>query len=110
MESVEGVAPVYGGTIPAAIWHDYMAEAVDTLQIDATEFPVPSNEGHDKGAPTPAPSPTPSPTATPTREPHATDQPSPSLSPTGQPSPSDSPSPTNAAAEAARRPQRSRGP
>jgi penicillin-binding protein 1A len=113
MNSVEGVAPVYGGTIPAAIWHDYMTQAVDTLQIDATEFPVPSNEDQDKGPPTPAAIPTSEPTATPTREPHATDQPSPSdvPSPTDQPSPSDSPSPSNAAAEAARRPpSRGRGP
>jgi penicillin-binding protein 1A len=112
MESVEGVAPVYGGTIPAAIWHDYMTEAVDTLQIDATEFPVPSNEGHDKGPETPAPIPAPSPTAPPTREPHATDQPSPSDSPnpTDQPSPTDTPSPTAAAEDTARRSPRSRGP
>jgi hypothetical protein len=90
-----------------------MTQAVDTLQIDATEFPVPSNEDHDKGPPTPAAIPTSEPTATPTREPHATDQPSPSdvPSPTDQPSPSDSPSPSNAAAEAARRPpSRGRGP
>ena len=66
MNSVEGVAPVYGGTIPAAIWHDYMLKAVDHLGIAPTEFPIPSNEGHDKGPATPAPAPAPTDTPTPT--------------------------------------------
>jgi len=42
MECVEGVCPVFGGTIPAAIWHDYMLKAVDHLGIAPTEFPIPS--------------------------------------------------------------------
>jgi penicillin-binding protein 1A len=28
MNDVEGFAPVYGGTIPAAIWHDFMSSAL----------------------------------------------------------------------------------
>ena len=28
MNYVEGYAPVYGGTIPAAIWHDFMSSAL----------------------------------------------------------------------------------
>jgi len=28
MNYVEGYAPVYGGTIPAAIWHDFMNSAL----------------------------------------------------------------------------------
>ncbi len=103
MDSVEGVAPVYGGTIPAAIWHDYMAQAVDTLQLDATEFPVPSYQGHDKGPPTTVPSPVPpsSPTVAPSHRP----------SPTVEPSPTDSPTPSGSPAAAARgHPPRGRGP
>jgi penicillin-binding protein 1A len=86
MTSVEGVAPVFGGTIPAAIWHDYMLKAVDHLGIAPTLFPVPSNEGHTKGPATPAPI-TPSPTLTPS--------PTETPSPTGTPSPTDSPTPTD---------------
>ena len=40
MESVEGVSPVFGGTIPAAIWHDFMEEAM--AGKEAIEFPDPS--------------------------------------------------------------------
>ena len=28
MDYVEGYAPVYGGTIPAGIWHDFMSAAL----------------------------------------------------------------------------------
>jgi penicillin-binding protein 1A len=41
MNYVEGYAPVYGGTIPAAIWHDFMASAVASLPV--VEFATPEN-------------------------------------------------------------------
>ena len=41
MNYVEGYAPVYGGTIPAAIWHDFMASAVSSLPVE--EFATPEN-------------------------------------------------------------------
>ncbi len=63
MESVEGVSPVYGGTIPAAIWHDFMTVAMQGQPVES--FPVPSFDGYTIGPTTPVSSPTPSPTPTP---------------------------------------------
>jgi penicillin-binding protein 1A len=40
MGYVEGYYPVYGGTIPARIWHDFMATAVGNLPVQS--FPSPS--------------------------------------------------------------------
>src|SRR5205814_7892088 len=39
MNYVEGYAPVYGGTIPAAIWHDFMSGAL--ANAPAENFPTP---------------------------------------------------------------------
>ncbi|MFL5929101.1 MAG: transglycosylase domain-containing protein [Gaiellaceae bacterium] len=39
MNYVEGYAPVYGGTIPAAIWHDFMSTALADTPVQ--EFPAP---------------------------------------------------------------------
>ncbi|MGE5459190.1 MAG: transglycosylase domain-containing protein, partial [Solirubrobacterales bacterium] len=61
--NVEGYSAVFGGTIPALIWHDFMIKAMEGLPIK--DFPAPSFEGYTGGAPTPPPvthSPTPSPT------------------------------------------------
>jgi penicillin-binding protein 1A len=63
MECVEGVCPVFGGTIPAAIWHDFMTVAMQGLPVES--FTTPSFEGHTVGPETPVYSPTPSPTPTP---------------------------------------------
>jgi penicillin-binding protein 1A len=107
MENVEGLLHVYGGTIPALIWHDFMLEALkDTPVVD---FPTPSFVGYDKHpehsivlppapifttAPAPVPSPVPSPPPIPSPSP----KPNPSPSPTPRPNPSPtihpSPSPT----------------
>ena len=83
--NVMGVPAVYGGTIPAAIWHDFMLGALRGKPV--VNFPAASSAGHTVGpsaTPTPKPSPSlsPSPTGTPTGTP----------SPTGSPSPSGSPS------------------
>ncbi|MEO8424720.1 MAG: transglycosylase domain-containing protein [Actinomycetota bacterium] len=67
LESVEGVSPVFGGTIPAAIWHDFMTVAMQGEPVE--EFAVPSFDGHTIGPTTPVPSPTPSPSPSPSESP-----------------------------------------
>ena len=47
MECVEGVCPVFGGTIPAAIWHDFMTVAMQGQPVES--FTTPSFEGHTIG-------------------------------------------------------------
>ncbi|HZD79273.1 MAG TPA: transglycosylase domain-containing protein, partial [Actinomycetota bacterium] len=51
---VEGFPAVYGGTIPALIWHDFMSEAVGSMPV--RDFATPSFSGYTRGAPTPPPS------------------------------------------------------
>ena len=43
MNYVEGYAPVYGGTIPASIWHDFMNAATANLPVE--NFVTPTNFG-----------------------------------------------------------------
>lgn len=43
MNYVEGYAPVYGGTIPAAIWHDFMSAALWRQPV--LNFPTPTLTG-----------------------------------------------------------------
>ena len=90
LENVEGYSAVYGGTIPALIWHDFMLKATERMPVQ--EFPTPSFEGYTTGAPTPPPPPSPSESAEPTRIPSPT--PSPSPSPIPSPTESVPPSPT----------------
>jgi penicillin-binding protein 1A len=40
MNYVEGYAPVYGGTIPASIWHDFMSAALANVPVQ--DFVTPS--------------------------------------------------------------------
>jgi penicillin-binding protein 1A len=100
LENVEGYSAVYGGTIPALIWHDFMLKATEGMAVQ--EFPTPSFDGYTTGAPTPPPSPSPSESPKPTRTPSPTPSPSPSPipSPTESvpPSPTPLPSPSGAAA------------
>src|SRR6185437_9913948 len=42
---VEGVPNVFGGTLPAEIWHDFMTPAIARLPV--ADFPTPSFAGHD---------------------------------------------------------------
>ncbi|HJP65524.1 MAG TPA: transglycosylase domain-containing protein [Actinomycetota bacterium] len=98
MENVEGVSQVTGGSIPAAIWHDFMSVAMQDLPVEG--FAKPSFAGYDKFpkgtvSPTPAPSPTPKPSPTSTGI-----IPLPSVTLPGSPSPSPSPSPTSSASAA----------
>ena len=94
--NIEGVPAVYGGTIPAAIWHDYMLEA---MQMYAPEgglpYPTPEFTGT-LGPSLPVSSPTPSPTATPSpsEEPSPSPSDEPSPSPSDEPTPSPTPTPT----------------
>jgi len=97
MRNVGGVPEVYGGTIPAAIWRDFMTEATSGMRVE--DFPPGSYELYEDPPPSPSqppPSPAPEPTAAPAPSP--TPRPSPSTEPSPSPSlePSRSPSPTGA--------------
>ena len=90
---VEGVPAVYGGTIPAAIWHDYMLAAMDSSTRRQATYEMPELTGtRGPSVPVASPTPPPSPTVTPSpsTEPTPTDEPS----PTDDPSPTETPSPT----------------
>lgn len=91
LQNIMGVPSVYGGTIPAEIWHDYMAIAAARYPIES--FPTATLTGS-IGPATPVAPPTPSPSVKPT--PSASQGPSPPGSPSSSPSatPSESPSPT----------------
>jgi penicillin-binding protein 1A len=45
MLNVEGVPEVFGGTLPAEIWHDFMGPAVANLPVE--NFPTPTLNGTD---------------------------------------------------------------
>lgn len=93
--NVEGYSAVFGGTLPALIWHDFMMSA--TRNMPVKDFPVPSFAGYTGGPPTPPPAPAPSvspkPSRSPTPSPTATPSPSPSTSTTPSASPSTSTTP-----------------
>ncbi|HEU0131325.1 MAG TPA: transglycosylase domain-containing protein [Mycobacteriales bacterium] len=71
LKNLHGYYEVTGGTLPAKIWHEFMAAALEGVPVE--DFPPPVFGGH---AVNPAPStsatPTPSATATPTATPSAT--------------------------------------
>ena len=98
LENVEGVSSVYGGTIPAEIWHTFMLNAMQGLP--AQPFPTATFDSAHSIGPTisiapPAPSPTYAPpTEPPTPSPTGTPKPTHSPTPTEEPSPTESPSPT----------------
>jgi penicillin-binding protein 1A len=97
MHNVEGVPNVFGGSIPAAIWHDFMTQAL--VNVPPKGFATPSFAGYNKKpigsvSPTPSPSPSPSPSPKPTLP--SPSPPSISPPPTTPPSPSPpSPSPSS---------------
>src|SRR5438094_1621838 len=99
MQNVEGFPTVFGGSLPAEIWHDFMAAAVEKMPVK--DFPAPSFSGYDKnpkGTVSPTPSPSPSASSTPTSPTPLPSLPTPSLPPTTPPSPSPSASPSATAA------------
>jgi penicillin-binding protein 1A len=74
MENVEGFAHVFGGSLPAMIWHDFMAKALSRSRV--LDFAAPSFVGFDQQPervlplpPPPAPSPSPSPSCRPKPKP-----------------------------------------
>jgi penicillin-binding protein 1A len=91
MREVEGFPEVYGGTIPARIWHDFMTEA--TADMPVVAFPPASYAFYADPAPPPAPSPSAAPPET-SASPSAEPSPSPAPSPSEEPSPSPSPDPS----------------
>ncbi|HEU4354330.1 MAG TPA: penicillin-binding transpeptidase domain-containing protein, partial [Actinomycetota bacterium] len=60
LTNIHGYAAVYGGTIPALIWHDFMLQATRGMKV--LDFAQPSFEGYTGGPPTPPPVKTPKPT------------------------------------------------
>ncbi len=98
LEDIEGEPLVYGGTIPADIFSDYMTVAMTGREPIA--FPTPAFVVGviDPETPAPSPTPTPSPTPSPSAEPSPTEGPSPTKDPkptkTPPPSPTGSPTPT----------------
>ena len=89
LENVEGVPLVYGGTIPAAIWHDFMTAAIPMLPGVVEDFPTPDFTGQSVTPSVAAPPPPPpSPSTSPSEEP----SPSPSEEPSPEPSPPPTPS------------------
>jgi penicillin-binding protein 1A len=106
--NVEGVPLVFGGTIPAAIWRDYMTVALEGTE--PTPFVTPTFDGYTLGPTSPVPSPTlppcslespevdengsPVPCVPVSESPSPTVTKSPKPSPTPSPTPSPSPSPT----------------
>jgi penicillin-binding protein 1A len=119
MVNVEGYPSVYGGTIPAAIWHDFMTAA--TQGMPALGFPAASYDVYAEPpsvvapapstsavpSPSPSPSPVPSPSSSPSPSPVPSPSPSPSVPP--EPSPTTSPAPPGAGAEDPATTPRSRG-
>ncbi|HEX5937304.1 MAG TPA: PBP1A family penicillin-binding protein [Actinomycetota bacterium] len=113
MRDVAGEPEVYGGTIPARIWHDFMAAA--TAEMDVAGFapgsyelyedppppPPPSPPPAPDVAETPATSPSPAPEPSPAPTPGTSPKPSPTASPEPSPQPSKSPSPSSGGDEGA---------
>jgi penicillin-binding protein 1A len=55
MENVEGFAGVFGGSLPALIWHDFMNTAVSRLPVDNFVIPYTPAPTLQPTAPAPAP-------------------------------------------------------
>ncbi len=100
MRDVAGFPEVYGGTIPALIWHDFMTEATAGMRVvgfQSVNYEIyadpPPPAPSPSLAPSPASSPSlaPEPSPSPSVEPSASPKPSPSAEPSPKPSPSPSP-------------------
>jgi membrane peptidoglycan carboxypeptidase len=89
MENVGGYASVYGGTIPAEIWQDFMETA--TRGMPALGF---ARASYDIYADPPPPSPAPAPSASPEPSRDGSLQPSPDATPEPSPDPTSSPAPS----------------
>jgi membrane peptidoglycan carboxypeptidase len=89
LENINGVPYVFGGTIPAEIWHDFMTDAMAGKR--EIPFHEPTFVGYDNG-PT-APSPVPATPVAPPPAPTVTESPKPEPSPEPEPSETVTPSP-----------------
>ena len=89
MRNVEGWPEVYGGTIPARIWHDFMTAATAGMPVRA--LPTASYDAYADPIPTPAPAPS----FASSPSPAVPSSPSPAVAPSPSPSPRPSPSPTH---------------
>ena len=100
---IQGFDQLFGGTIPAAIWQDYMSFAMDHLELEPVAFATPSFDGYTVGPevpvvvtpslpPTVSDSPSPEPTQDP--DPTPTDDPDPTPTDDPSPTPTDGPSPS----------------
>jgi len=86
--NIDGYGEVFGGTIPATIWHDFMSKALAGARV--MDFPTPDFSGYTKGPSVPVAIPTtPAPPATHT--PKSTPTPGHTHTPTPEPT---TPSPT----------------
>ncbi|MFM8998608.1 MAG: transglycosylase domain-containing protein [Actinomycetota bacterium] len=100
LTDIGGFPAVYGGTIPALIWQEFMSAAMADLPIE--EFVRPSFDGYTLGPVSPTPVVTPSvstspgglPSASPTASPAAPVTPTPTTSPGQTPVPSPTPMPS----------------
>jgi penicillin-binding protein 1A len=106
MHDVAGFHDVYGGTVPALIWHDFMAEVTDGMPVAGfapvsfdiyEDPPPPAVPAPDPSEAPPAPSSSPEPSPSPSPSP--TPSPSPSPKPSPKPSPSQTPSPSSGAGD-----------
>jgi 1A family penicillin-binding protein len=80
MQNVEGFAHVFGGSLPAMIWHDFMVKAL--LGSPPVDFATPDFTGFDQQPERVIPLPTPKPSPTCRPEPRCRPSPSPSPIPT----------------------------
>lgn len=81
-----GEEKIHGASFPAQIWHDYMAVAMEGMEVK--DFPEPQPYGetlYGGGAASPSPTPSPTPSQTPSSEPSTDPSPTPS-SPSPTPS------------------------
>jgi penicillin-binding protein 1A len=96
--NIDGFPEVFGGSIPAEIWHDFMASA--TAGMPVKDFTMPSfaeltqHPRQSVASPAPPPPPPPSPAPSPSPSPSPKPSPSPSPKPSPPPSPSPPPTPT----------------
>ena len=90
LRNLPGYSQVYGGTIPAKIWRDYMATALEGKEVK--QFPPPQNVGDSQVWATPPPTHTQSPR--PTRSPSARPTQTHTAEPTTEPTPSEPQFPT----------------
>ncbi len=95
LENVEGVPLVYGGTIPAEIWNDFMSTAMEgeePIAFPTADESALTNEPSVQ-APIPSPTETVAPSETPSPSEEPSEEPSPSPEPTEPPTPTETPSP-----------------